>query len=58
MSALSVLRFLTSNILDATRKSYLRSPLEGSLIATGDYDPTTIERALDHFFGDGLKVVQ
>jgi hypothetical protein len=58
MSAVSVLRFLTANIVDATKKEYLRKPLANSLEATGDYDPTTVERALDRFFGTGLQAVK
>jgi hypothetical protein len=57
MSAVSVLRYLTANIVDAPKKAYLRNPLAASLEAAGEYEPTTIDRALEHFFGDGLKAV-
>lgn len=57
MSALSTLRYLTSSIVDVTTKVHLRPKLAESLEETKDYDAGTIERALDQFFGQGLKVV-
>lgn len=57
MSAVSTLRYLTSNIVTPTEKEYLRGPLRKSLETIQDYDLPTIDRALDHFFGAGLKAV-
>jgi hypothetical protein len=57
MSAVSTLRYLTSNIVKPTEKEYLRETLRASLVTTKDYDLPTVERALDHFFGTGLKAV-
>lgn len=56
-NALNALKFLTESIREPTSKPELRKPLQTSLEKTREYDSKVISRALDLFYGTGLKAV-